>query len=242
MSDARRPLVLISTRVTEETSYVEPRSALAHNYVHWFETGGAAGGDASVASDAGADTTGALPAWTVIPVPAATGNADAYLDLPGVELVVLTGGNNVDPELYRGAPGVSQVYPERDRTEFALIAGALERGIPVWGVCRGLHTINVYFGGRLTQRVDGHVATEHHLTSEHALLSDQLCNSYHNQAVRGSDLSSHLRALAHSTDGLIEALYHPTEPVAAVQWHPERQDRDYDRRLLASFLAGELQR
>ncbi|MEX2445506.1 MAG: type 1 glutamine amidotransferase [Alkalispirochaeta sp.] len=229
---SRPPLALISTRVTEEASYVEPRSALAHNYVHWFEMGGAGEDDGNAASRG----------WTVIPVPASTGTAESYLDLPGVELVVLTGGNNVDPQLYHGPSGVNQVYPERDRTEFALIAGALERGIPVWGVCRGLHTINVYFGGRLTQEVEGHVATEHPLTSEHALLSDKTCNSYHNQAVRGSDLSRHLRVLAHSHDGLIEALYHPTEPVAAVQWHPERQDREYDRRLLASFLAGELQR
>jgi len=223
-SDNARPIVLISMRVTEETDYVEPRSALAHNYVRWFEADGAAQG------------------WTVIPIPAATGNVQPYLDLPGVGLVVLTGGNNVDPALYGGEPGVSQVYPERDRTEFGLIEGALQRGIPVWGVCRGLHTINVYFGGSLTQKVEGHVATDHQLTSEHTLLSDATCNSYHNQAVRGEDLSPKLRALAHSADGLIEALYHPTEPVAAVQWHPERQDRDYDRRLLAMFLAGELQR
>lgn len=224
-----RPLVLISTRVTEETNYVEYRSALAHEYVRWFEAGGAGSADAS-------------PGWTVIPVPAATADAERYLDLPGVGLVVLTGGNNVDPALYDGEPGVPQVYPERDRTEFGLIAGALARGIPVWGVCRGLHTINVYFGGGLTQQVAGHVATDHQLTSEHALLSDATCNSYHNQAVRGPDLSPQLRALAHSADGLIEALYHPTEPVAAVQWHPERQDQDYDPRLLAMFLAGELQR
>jgi putative glutamine amidotransferase len=227
-----RPLVLISTRVTEETNYVEPRSALAHDYVRWFEAGGAGATGATDASRG----------WTVIPVPAATANAEPYLDLPGVGLVVLTGGNNVDPELYGGEPGVSQVYPERDRTEFGLIEGALARGIPVWGVCRGLHTINVFFGGGLTQKVTGHVATDHQLTSDHPLLSDTICNSFHNQAVRGEDLSPQLRALAHSTEGLIEALYHPTEPVAAVQWHPERQEREYDRRLLASFLAGELQR
>jgi putative glutamine amidotransferase len=158
-----------------------------------------------------------------------------------VELVVLTGGNNVDPALYGGTAEVSQVYPERDRTEYALIAGALERGIPVWGVCRGLHTINVYFGGSLTPQVEGHVARDHGLTSDHPLLTDAVCNSYHNQGVRGEDLSGELRVLAHSADGLVEALYHPTEPVAAVQWHPERQNRPYDRALLATFLAGGLQ-
>jgi putative glutamine amidotransferase len=215
----KRPLLLISTRVTEEISYVEPRSALAHDYVRWFESIG-----------------------TVVPVPAATGDATAYLDLPDVTLVVLSGGNNVDPALYDGPEGVPSVYPERDRTEYALITGALKRGIPVWGVCRGLQTINVYFGGSLTTGITGHVARDHQLISDYPLLTDAVCNSYHDQAVRGDDLAPALRVLAHSSDGLVEALYHPTEPVAAVQWHPERQDRQYDRELLAAFLAGELQR
>jgi gamma-glutamyl-gamma-aminobutyrate hydrolase PuuD len=242
MKTTRRPIALISMRVTEETSYVEPRSALAHDYVRWFE-GGDGGSDAPARTGASVPAGPATPdhRWTVIPVPASTAAAAPYLDLPGVGLVVLTGGNNVDPALYGGIEEVSQVYPERDRTEYALIAGALERGIPVWGVCRGLHTINVYFGGSLTPRVEGHVARDHTLTSDNPLLADVVCNSYHNQGVRGDDLSGKLRVLAHSADGLVEALYHPTEPVAAVQWHPERQNQPYDRELLATFLAGGLQ-
>lgn len=248
MKATRRPIALISMRVTEETSYVEPRSALAHDYVRWFE--GEDGGSAAAAHPRAASgdhdahpTSGAAPQlrWTVIPVPSSTATVAPYLDLPGVGLVVLTGGNNVDPALYGGTAEVPQVYPERDRTEYALIAGALERGIPLWGVCRGLHTINVYFGGSLTPQVEGHVARDHALTSDHPLLGDAVCNSYHNQGVRGENLSGQLRVLAHSADGLVEALYHPTEPVAAVQWHPERQNQPYDRELLATFLAGGLQ-
>lgn len=214
------PIVLISMRVTEETSYVERRSALADDYVRWFESDGR----------------------LVVPVPSITGDVGPYLDLPNVRVVVLTGGNNVDPTRYGSAETVPQVYPERDRVEFSMIAGAVKRGIPVFGVCRGLHTINVYYGGALTTTVEGHVARDHDLVSEHELLRDARCNSYHNQAVRGEDLSPKLRALAHSPDGLVEALYHPTEPVFAVQWHPERQDRTYDRSLLAAFLAGDFQR
>jgi gamma-glutamyl-gamma-aminobutyrate hydrolase PuuD len=211
-------VALVSTRVTEEESYVEARSALAYDYVTWLERDG----------------------WLVVPVPTATTRPDAYLDLPGVALVVLTGGNNVDPALYGGRGGVSQVYPERDRVEFGLLDGARERTIPVWGVCRGLHTINVYFGGRLTQTVSGHVARDHALVSGHVELSGALCNSYHNQAVRGDDLSRELRVFAYSDDDVVEALYHPTEQIAAVQWHPERQERAYDYTLFHQFLAGSI--
>lgn len=216
----KQKIVLISMRVTEEASYVERRSALADDYVSWFEKDG----------------------WLVIPVPSLTSDVLPYLNLSDVQLVVLTGGNNVDPSLYGGSEEVSQVYPERDRVEFALVSGACERGIPVFGICRGLQTINVYYGGGLTTSVEGHVAQDHDLVSEHPLLRDVQCNSYHTQAVCGADLSGKLRALAHSPDGFVEALYHPSEPVMAVQWHPERQDRSYDRRVLASFLAGEFQR
>ncbi len=230
-------VALFSTRVTEESSYVEVRSALAADYVRWFEARG----------------------YLVVPVPSHTGRPEAYLEIAEPELVVLTGGNNVDPALYggaggqsappvksapggRNAPGIPQVYPERDRTEYALIRGALERGVPVLGICRGLHTINVYFGGGLTQQVSGHVATEHDLVSDDPILSGVRVNSYHNQAVRGGDLAAPLRALAMSPDGLVEALYHPEEPILAVQWHPERQNRSLDTDLLRLFLNGDLQR
>ena len=219
MNSNHRGIVLVSTRVTEEQSYHEPRSALAHDYVTWFEARG----------------------WTVVPVPASTGDPVSYLELPGVSLVVLTGGNNVDPLLYGSPEEVPQVYPERDQTEYALIDGAVARQLPLWGVCRGLHTINVFFGGSLTPRVSGHVATDHLLVSSLPLLDGQLCNSYHNQAVQPDQVAPPLQVLAQSPDGMVEALVHSEHRIAAVQWHPERQDRSYDWPLLQQLLQGTLQ-
>lgn len=211
-----RDIILISTRVTEESEYQERRAAIAYEYVNWFED----------------------DRRLVVPVPASTGHAERYLDIAGVTLIVLTGGNNVNPKLYGSSAEVSQVYPERDRTEYALISQGIRRGIPIWGICRGLHTINVYFGGTLTPQVEGHVACDHTLVSTNQLLNGVTCNSYHNQAVTVGDLSRDLLPLATTPDGLVEALYHPDYAVAAVQWHPERQERPYDRTLLQRFLAG----
>lgn len=71
--------------------------------------------------------------------------------------IVLAGGEtgkDVAPERY----GESEIpkagieaWPPRDEMEFALLAGAREARVPVWGVCRGLQVLNVFFGGTLWQ-------------------------------------------------------------------------------------------
>lgn len=219
--------VLISTRVTEERSYSEKRSSLAYDYSHLFFG------------------LGYLP----VPVPAnAAGTAADYFAL-NPRAVVLTGGNTVDPQRQPGAADgtpekereqLTSVYPERDETEFSLISQALERRLPVFGICRGMQILNCYFGGAVTYNRKGHVGVDHELVSDHPLFSGQVTNSYHNDVIPADKLAESLRALAHTEDGIVEAFYHPGEPVLAFQWHPERQKREFDRDAIATFLKGEL--
>lgn len=227
--------ILISARVTEEKSYAEKRSSLAFEYVELL-TG-----------------IGYLP--VPLPANAAAANAagasetvEAYFDLDPVG-VLLTGGNTVDPRLFLGegskeaeelAGELSSIYPERDATEYALIRGALDRGLPVLGICRGMQILNCYFGGRVSYNWQGHVAQDHQLVSERFELNGEMTNSYHNDVITGRDLAAPLRALAHTADGIIEAFYHPEEPILGFQWHPERQKREFDRAIIVDFLKGEL--
>ncbi|MFW6329983.1 MAG: type 1 glutamine amidotransferase [Alkalispirochaetaceae bacterium] len=222
-------LILISTRVTEERGYSEKRSSLAYEYIDLL------------------NGMGYLP----IPVAANAGDAvGRYLDLEPAA-VLLTGGNTVDPHRFLLAQGgteeadrlageLTSIYPERDRTEYALIAGALERGLPVLGICRGMQIINCYFGGRVSYNWQGHVGREHQLVSERRELRGEVTNSFHNDVITGADLAEQLRALAHTADGIIEAFYHPEEPVLGFQWHPERQEKEFDRSIIADFLNGDL--
>jgi gamma-glutamyl-gamma-aminobutyrate hydrolase PuuD len=160
----------------------------------------------------------------------------------------LSGGGDIDPERY-GADNVAStdIDEARDGIELALLERALERDIPVLGVCRGLQLINVRFGGSLEQHHLGHSpkyppagapvaddpagaeAVRHVVVAEPGSKLAAACgsepfivNSSHHQVVTSDRLASDLVATAHVGE-LIEALEAPTHRwVVAVQWHPER--------------------
>ena len=150
--------------------------------------------------------------------------------------VLLTGGTDVNPDRYGAEPHRQLIAPEdeRDDFEFALFAGALDQGIPVLGICRGVQLINVFQGGSLDQHVAAHsrfdvpVATTVHPVSFiegstlHALygLSREV-NSLHHQAVL--EVGRGLSVTARADDGAIEGL-EMGDDVVAVQWHPEMMD------------------
>lgn len=160
------------------------------------------------------------------------------------EGLVLCGGVDVAPELYgeEKLNDTVEVYPERDVMEWALLDGAREARVPVWGVCRGLQVLNVYLGGSLwqdlpSQRPEGleHsiVEPKDHLAHVVQVLQPDMplgevlasepawVNSRHHQAIK--KLADGLVPVAESPDGLIEAavLDRPDWWVRGVQWHPE---------------------
>lgn len=123
--------------------------------------------------------------------------------------VILTGGNSL--EKYGGDA------PERDHTEKEMLDVALERGIPVYGFCRGMQMIADYYGCVL-EEVPGHVAMHHRLLGD---LGALVVNSFHNQGCRS--VKPPLRALAWTEDGVIEAICCEERHVLGTMWHPERE-------------------
>lgn len=167
--------------------------------------------------------------------------------------VLLSGGCDVDPTRY-GEPvlldGRVATLPKRDELEWNVLDAARELRLPVWGVCRGLQVINVYFGGSLWQDLPSQVAStlphapsdaetplaalahEIRVRSRDSAFGELLeaeggpigVNSRHHQAIKA--LGAGLRPVAYSPDDLIEALDLDTTGSAdwwlrAVQWHPE---------------------
>jgi putative glutamine amidotransferase len=148
--------------------------------------------------------------------------------------VLLTGGADIGPERY-GHAAETDLFPpetERDDFEFALLERAIERELPVLGICRGLQLINIHAGGTLHQDVPPHARYDvapdvaAHVVEfvEGSMLRDlygerRPVNSLHHQTVR--ELGGGLKATGLADDGTVEGLESDDGRLLAVQWHPE---------------------
>lgn len=181
-----------------------------------------------------------------VDAPGAPTAADVVADLDGL---VLTGGEDVAPVTYGHEPLRPEWagQPRRDAYELALVHAALERGVPVLGICRGHQLLNVAMGGTLigdlpTLRPDAveHRNQERYHHTRHAVelvagsglaalypgTTRASVNSVHHQAidVLGTGLVVEARC---PDDGVIEAVRlegsAPGSPrwAVGVQWHPE---------------------
>ena len=163
------------------------------------------------------------------------------LDL--VDGLLLAGGADIDPAAYGATPHACTLgtTPRRDAFEIAMVRAALERDMPVLGVCRGMQLLNVALGGTLVQHLPDDVGhTDHRRTlgsfdnSDHdvnvapgtlaaRVIGEQIHKTYshHHQAV--DVLGDRLVATGWATiDELVEVVEMPGRRfVLGVQWHPE---------------------
>lgn len=165
--------------------------------------------------------------------------------LASMDGLLLSGGGDIDPARYATSDaGSTEIERDRDALEAQAFAMAEARGVPVFGICRGLQVMNVFAGGTLLQHVDDHSgpglgkgpARTHPLRIEPgtrlaAAVGDvdhAPVNTFHHQAVRAEDLAPGLvaSAWAPSPAGpIVEAVEAPGERfVVGVQFHPERLD------------------
>jgi putative glutamine amidotransferase len=175
---------------------------------------------------------------------------DIAAALEGVDGVLLSGGQDVAPARYgeEPLPSLGKVSEARDAFEIPLAQEARRRGLPILGICRGIQTMNVAFGGSLIQDIPSQIPSSlphsfkvpefqpfhlaHDLWIEKGTLLERLMrerlsdadacvvNSRHHQALKR--LADGFIASATAPDGIIEALEDPAAPFClGVQWHPE---------------------
>jgi putative glutamine amidotransferase len=169
--------------------------------------------------------------------------ADAVLHR--VDGILLTGGPDVDPALYRQPKHeTTETDPARDAFEMPLSRAALSANVPLFAICRGVQVLNVAAGGTLVQDIPTQSQTtiEHSLTHArdahahdvHLMAGTRLAsilegtkapdacpvNSRHHQAV--GDVAPSFVVSAVSPDGVVEAIERPGAAFCVgVQWHPE---------------------
>jgi putative glutamine amidotransferase len=162
-----------------------------------------------------------------------------------VDGLMLAGGSDIDPAAYGAEPHpeTKGSWPERDRFELALSHAALERDMPVLGICRGMELLNVACGGTLIQHLPDAIGSQRHrhtpgMFNDHEVrLADgtlaaravgatsSAVKSHHHQGV--GELGENVAVTGWSVeDDLIEAIELPGKAYAlGVLWHPEEDER-----------------
>lgn len=220
LSDSNSPVIGITTyRQQAQTGVWDVDAAFLHS--GYLESVTRAGGIAVL-----------LP-----PQPTSTEIVDRVLD--GVDGLIFAGGRDIETARYGAVPGEYTDPPDtrRDEWEFALVAAALLRELPVLFICRGAQVLNVYRGGTLIQHLPDVVGTDDYqrgnaqLTEmEMSVSPESLLESivgptvmgmvYHHQAI--GSVGSGLTVSARSADDVVEAIEIDDYPFGVgIQWHPE---------------------
>ncbi|MBV7363278.1 gamma-glutamyl-gamma-aminobutyrate hydrolase family protein [Actinomycetaceae bacterium TAE3-ERU4] len=220
----RHPIIAITTKLVEEKDPFLPGEAAAQIGYWYVQKVQQAGG---------------IP--ILIP-PCEEVDQSCLQDLLSrIDGIILTGGVDVNPALYGQEmhPRTDQPRPERDNLDFALLAAAEEKGIPILGICRGMQVMAVSHGGSLIQHLpEVYPDALHNLPDNQYVLHEvelsegtKLAEILNSGIPKVSVYSKHHQCVqthpgyissAVSEDGVIEAIEKPENLFQlGVQWHPE---------------------
>jgi N5-(cytidine 5'-diphosphoramidyl)-L-glutamine hydrolase len=211
----------ITMRVVNAVDYDEPRDAISHDWIDYFNDNN----------------------FDIVLIPNCGDMVVEFLDKSQVETVILSNGDDVcvtNDEL-----SFANTSQRRDYTERRIIDWSRTNNIKILGVCRGFQLLNYYFGGTI-ERVnsDDHVAKIHNvniidkMTRETFDSDSIIANSFHNKGVLRSGLAPGLIPFATANDGNVEGFFVEGSPILGIQWHPERliQDNILNSMLPTNFI------
>ena len=167
-------------------------------------------------------------------IPNTISNVREFLEKMQLDGFLLSGGDNIGDN------------PDRDKTEQEIIRFGLEQNLPIFGVCRGMQMLNVFFNGTIDESSNpNHVRNPHSLEINNQKFSDFLnntieVNSFHNNVINKSDLGKDLVPFAMSSiDQTVEGFVHKNYPIVGVMWHPERLKNSQSKEILRKVFHEE---
>lgn len=193
-----------------------------------------------------------------LPLPHDALAVDAYLDM--IDGLIITGGGfDVPPEYYGEKVASDKVTTKDARTqfEFAITKGAIDKKIPLLGICGGEQLLNVVLGGTLIQHIPDSVkdALEHEqknartepghditivpgtLLHKVTGVTKASVNTAHHQSVAKPAPGTVVNST--TKDGVIEGIELPSHPFClGVQWHPEYFVSPIDKKIFEAFVAA----
>ena len=189
----------------------------------------------------------------LIPTVAEASSSDFLLNIiSAISGLLIPGSRDMDPKFYGESPhpAINPMSLERTETEFGVLRLALEKEMPVLGICGGMQFINVFYGGSIHQDIK-------------ALLPDALCHeggevhdvtvlpdtvfggfteekkfeikSYHHQAI--NRVGDGLKVNALAPDGIVEGFESADGRVMGFQWHPELERTPLSELIFTRFLS-----
>ena len=186
-------------------------------------------------------------------IPSVTGNPElSGGTMAALGGLLLPGSRDMDPKFYNEEPHpkLMPMSLERTETEFSVLNHAIEREIPVLGICGGMQLINVYYGGSLFQDIcefppdalPHEKGSAHDIEVKEGTVLHEITGkknfpvkSYHHQSVK--EVGEGLRVNAVTSDGIIEGIESESASfVLGVQWHPELEDTEISEAIFYKFI------
>lgn len=208
-------MIALVTQKESANQYGEPADSLVHASIAYVRSLG----------------------FTPLPVPNDAETAREMAEGLDYRFLLLTGGGFAPHEYFSNVCTGYVAQPNRDEVERLLVAHAVENGVPVMGLCRGMHMLNGIFGGSVV-RNGSHSAPRHDHYVTFGSGKRVLVNTFHNNAVPRDQLAPAFECLAveEGTDNV--ECFRSREPrILGLQWHPERPLASTEAQTVSAQLA-----
>ncbi len=140
------------------------------------------------------------------------------------DALCLPGGDDIDPAYYGQENTNSHVNEKNDALDMEVLRIADTIHLPIFGICRGIQCINVFYGGSLKQHIFHHQKNRHLVSylENGQIKRQETTNSFHHQCI--DQVAPHFSIFLLSEDHVIEGIINQEKKILAVQYHPEMED------------------